>query len=60
MVYAVLLVGCLFGMGSLFVLMNRDQSIFVETADRSTDGFSVFVMVVLSTCAAWLVWHLLW
>ena len=60
MVYAVLLVGCLFGMGSLFLLMNRDEPVFIEAADRPADGFSVFMMVVLAAASLWLIWHILW
>ena len=60
MLYAMLLVGCLSGMGGLFVLMHRDEPVYIEGADAPTDGFSVFVLVVLSAASVWLLWHLLW
>ena len=60
MVYAVLLVGCLFGMSSLFILMNRDEPVFVEAPDGTVDGFSIFLMLLLSAASLWLAWHLLW
>ena len=60
MLYAVLLVGCLCGMSGLLVLMNRDGRVMVEAPEGAVDGFSVFVMLVLSAAALWLAWHLLW
>ena len=60
MLYAVLLVGCLCSMGGLLVLMNRGGAVFVEATDGAVDAFSVFMMLVLSGAALWLVWHLLW